>query len=198
MHHIRMSIRHIRIVAQETYTPWIYVCETVVVSGQPEAGVAWGDAERLRLRAAREHAGHDMDACARILRTEFGVATASEPNVSRWEAGATKHPRCVNELLAYCDTYGSSVRSTAFARYESSTGQADDATSTDLSPDPTGDEVDEFDRLAGQAAGEPLLGTAQLELIRGMSRRLASGPPLSPEDRATYLDLLRILRVPDG
>jgi len=170
----------------------------MVVSGQPEAVVAWGDAERLRLRAAREHAGHDMGECARILRTEFGVATASQPNVSRWEAGATKRPHCINELLGYCDTYGPSVRSTASAPYESRTGQVGDATSTDPSPDLTGDEADEFDRLAGQAAGEPLLGTAQLELVRGMSRRLASGPPLSPEDRATYLDLLRILRVPDG
>lgn len=169
----------------------------MIVSGQPEADVAWGDAERLRLRAAREHAGHDMGDCARILHTEFGVTTASQPNVSRWETGATKRPHCVNELLTYCDAYGPSVRSTAFARYESRTGQADDATSTARSPDPTGNEVDEFDRLAGQVAGEPLLGAAQLELVRGMSHRLASGPPLSPEDRATYLDLLRILRVPD-
>jgi transcriptional regulator with XRE-family HTH domain len=160
--------------------------------------VAWGDAERMRLRAAREHAGHDMDACVRVLRAEFGVATASQPNLSRWERGTTKRPHWVNELLAYCDAYGPSARSTAFARSEPKTEQAGDATSRDPSADPTGDEVDEFDRLAGQAAGEPLLGIAQLELVRGMSRRLASGPPLSPEDRATYLDQLRILRVPDG
>jgi hypothetical protein len=43
---------------------------------------------------------------------------------------------------------------------------------------------------------EPLLGDVQLELVRGMSRRLERGPPLSSEDRATYLDQLRILRVP--
>jgi hypothetical protein len=174
------------------------VCETMVVSRQPEPDVVWGDAERLRLRATREHAGHDMDACARVLRIEFGVTTASQPNVSRWETGAIKRPHCVNELLAYCDTYAPFARSTAFARYESRTGQADDATPTGASSDSTGDEVDEFDRLAGRMAGEPLLGTAQLELVRGMSRRLASGPPLSPEDRATYLDQLRILGVPDG
>jgi hypothetical protein len=138
-----------------------------------------------------------MDACAEILRTEFGVATASQPNVSRWENGTTKRPNCVNELLSYCDTYGPSVRATVIARSESSIGQADNASSAGPL-DSAGDEVDEFDRLAGRAAGEPLLGTAQLELVRGMSRRLASGPPLSPEDRATYLDQLRILRVPGG
>jgi hypothetical protein len=169
----------------------------MIVSGQPEVDVAWGDAERLQFRAAREYAGHDMAECARILRTDFGVVTASQPNVSRWEAGAIKRPHYIIELLAYCHTYGPSVRSTASARHESRTGQASDTASTDPSPEPTGDKVDEFDRLAGQAAGEPLLGAAQLELIRGMSRRLASGPPLSPEDRATYLDQLRILRVPD-
>ena len=168
------------------------------MSEQPEADVAWGDVERLRLRAAREHAGHNMIACARILHREFGVATASQPNVSRWETGAIKRPNCVNELLAYCHMYGPSIRSTPFARYESRTGQVGDAISAAPSPDFTGNEADEFDRLAGQAAGEPLLGTSQLELVRGMSRRLASGPPLSPEDRATYLDQLRILRVPDS
>lgn len=168
------------------------------MSGPTKVDVTWGDDERRRLRAAREHAGHDMSACARILRGTFGVATASQPNISRWEAGTTKRPQCVNELLAYCDTYGPSSRSTASIRDEPATRQADDATPADRSLDPTGDEVDEFDRLAGQAAGEPLLGIAQLELVRGMTRRLASGPPLSPEDRATYLDLMRILRVPDG
>jgi hypothetical protein len=176
----------------------MYVCETMVVSGQPRADVAWGDAQRLRLHLAREYAGHDMDACAEILRMEFGVDTASQPNLSRWETGAIKRPRCVNELLAYCDTYGPRIRSTVSAPYESKTGQVSDAISTDPSPGPAGDEVDEFDRLAGQAAGEPLLGSAQLELVRGMTRRLASGPPLSPEDRATYLDQLRILRLSDA
>jgi hypothetical protein len=211
-------------VVERCVYPWLCVCETILVSRQPEADVAWGDVQRLRLRSARAHAGHDMRTCAQILRTEFGIAAASQPNVSRWEAGAIKRPNCVNELLVYCDAYGPGTSSTA-GRYESRTGQADDATSTDRShiqprpasynrsghsvhhssgrerdpsPTSTGDEVDDFDRLAGQAAGEPLLGAAQLELVRGMSRRLASGPPLSSEDRATYLDQLRILRVPDG
>jgi hypothetical protein len=174
------------------------VCETRVVSGQPEADLAWGDGERLRLRAAREHAGHGMGECARVLRTEFGVTTARQPNVSRWETGAIKRPHCVRELLAYCDTYGPYPRSAASARYEPGTGQAGDPAFPGPSPDSADGEIDEFDRLAGRAAGEPLLGTAQLELISGMNRRLASGPPLSPEDRATYLDQLRILRVPDG
>lgn len=169
----------------------------MVVSGQPEVDVAWGDAQRRRLQLTREHAKHDMDACVEVLRMEFGVDTASQPNLSRWETGAIKRPGCTSELLAYCDTYGPHIRSTAPAPGESGTGQLSNADSTELSQVP-GDEIDEFGRLAGQAAGEPLLGLAQLELVRGMSRRLASGPPLSPEDRATYLDQLRILRLPDA
>jgi hypothetical protein len=148
----------------------------MTVSERLEADVTWDDAQRLRLHVAREYAGHGMGVCAQILRTEFGVTTASQPNVSRWETGAIKRPGCVAELLAYCDTYGPRRRSAASE----------------------GGEVDEFDRLAGLAAGEPLLGISQQELISGMNRRLASGPPLSAEDRATYLDQLRILRLPDA
>src|SRR5262249_24840588 len=108
-----------------------------------------------------------MGACARILRIEFRVATASQPNVSRWEAGAIMRRRCINELLGYCDMYGPGIPSTALDRYESRAMQIGDAAYKGRSPDSTGDDVDEFDRLAGQAAGEPLLGTAQLELVRG-------------------------------
>lgn len=169
----------------------------MIVSGQPNVDVVWGDAQRRQLQLAREYAGHDMDACVEVLSTEFGVETASQPNLSRWETGATKRPGCINELLAYCNTYGPRIRPTASAPCESRASQVSDDDSTKQSPDPD-DAIDEFGRLAGQVAGEPLLGLAQLELVRGMSRRLASGPPLSPEDRATYLDQLRILRLPDA
>jgi hypothetical protein len=139
-----------------------------------------------------------MESCADVLREEFGVASASEPNISRWESGITKRPHCVSQLLAYCDTYGESAQLTEFAHHESWTGHIGGATAAGPAPQSMGDDVDEFDRLAGRVAGEPLLGSAQMDLIKAMTRRIASGPPLSPEDRATYLDLLRILRVPDG
>jgi hypothetical protein len=168
------------------------------MSGRSKAEVTWGEAERLRLRAARSHAGHDMAACAQILRVGFGVATASQPNISRWETGATHRPQCVNELLAYCDAYGPSARTTVSVRRGPRTGPAGDAITSAPAADSIAGEVDEFDQLAGQVVGEPLLGPAQLELVRGMSRRLTYGPRLSPQDRATYLDQLRILRVPDG
>ena len=146
----------------------------------------------MRLRSTRQRAGHRMVACAHILRGDFGVTTASQPNISRWETGAIRRPVFVNELLAYCDAYGLSVDPEVSDAPEPRTRPTGDTIAAPA------DEVDEFDRLAVQAAGEPLLGSAQLELVRGMNRRLAFGPPLSPEDRATYLDQLRVLRVPDG
>lgn len=191
-------MQHIRMVALTCVYLGICVCQTVAVSEQLEAGVPWGDAERERFRIARAYAGHGMDECGHILRTEFGVTSASQPNVSRWESGSTKRPQCVNELLAYCDVYGPRDRSTRLIRNVPRTGQVADSTSTDPPAGSTSDEVDEFDRLAVRLAGEPLLGAAQLELVRGMIHRLASGPPLSAEDRAMYRDLLRILRVPDA
>jgi len=157
--------------------------------------MTWGDAERRRLRTTRQHAGHSMATCAHILCVDFGVATASQPNISRWETGAIRSPECVSELLAYCEAYGPTLNVASPSSRVSRTGQIGDSTVVPAL-DSSVDEADEFERLAGQAAGEPLLGDAQLELIRGMIHRLAHGPPLSPEDRATYLDLLRILRVP--
>jgi hypothetical protein len=139
-----------------------------------------------------EHCAMPWCRCNAWYLTEFGVAGASQPNISRWETGAIKRPSSVSELLAYCDAYGPGVSSAASVRNEPGVR---DAFPPGFRPSFPGDEIDEFDRLAGQVAGEPFLGAVQLELIRGMSRRLASGPPLSPEDRATYLDQLRILRL---
>jgi hypothetical protein len=176
--------------------------ETMLVSRQAReamtsgATMTWGDAERGRLRTTRQHAGHSMATCAHILRVDFGVASASQPNISRWETGAIRRPECVNELLAYCDAYDPSMNIASASWRVSRTGQIGDSLTEVPAVDSSVDDADEFERLAGQAAGEPLLGEAQLELIRGMIHRLAHGPPLSPEDRTTYLDLLRILRVP--
>lgn len=51
-----------------------------ILHSQPRETRTWGEAERLRLHAAREHAGHSMERCAAILRSEFGVAAASQSN----------------------------------------------------------------------------------------------------------------------
>lgn len=115
----------------------------------------------------------------RILREEFGVATASQPNLSRWETGATRRPKCASALAAYCDAYG----------------DPDDGDDRSRAPLQEG-ATPAFDRLAEQIADQPLLAPLQAELLSGLSRRLANGPPMSPQDRATYLDQLRILRVP--
>jgi hypothetical protein len=168
------------------------------VSGRRTGLPAWGDAERLRLQIARKQAGHTEATCAEILRSEFGVGAASQPDVSRWESGAIAVPQCVSGLLAYCDAYGPNAAKMHADPEAQSTSQV--ATRSTGGHEPRaasfGEEAESFERLAAEAAGEPLLGASQLELVRGMSRRLEHGPPLTPEDRATYLDQLRILRVP--
>lgn len=168
-------------------------CRVAAAAGNE---MTWADAERRRLRATRQQAGHNMATCAHILRADFGVANASQPNISRWETGAIRRPEYANGLLAYCDAYGPHVINSISSPRASRTGEIGAAVAALPPTDPSAAEGDEFERLAGQAAGELLLGAEQLELIRGMSHRLAHGPPLSPEDRATFLDLLRILRVP--
>lgn len=116
-----------------------------------------------------------MATCAYILRVDFGVATVSQPNISRWETGAIRRPECMNELLAYCDAYGPSMNIASPSWYASRTGQIGDPLTVVSAVDSSVDDADEFERLAGQAAGEPLPGEAQLELIRGMIHRLAHG-----------------------
>jgi hypothetical protein len=129
-----------------------------------------------------------------------GAAAASQSDVSRWENGAIGLPQCVPSLLAYCDAYGPDAAMPLSESRTEPVGHG--ATRSTAVPESRaasfGDDADSFEMLAADAAGEPLLGAAQRELVRGMSRRLEHGLPLTPEDRATYLDQLRILRVPGG
>lgn len=174
------------------------VCDAEHVARYPSPNVAWAEPERERFRQTLKHAGHTEEQCAVVLSTEFGAELVTQATVSRWASGATKQPSCAAQLLAYCDTYGPARERGVVA--ESEGGEPPKRANDDRDGPHVvraiPDEATDFSRLAGQAAGEPLLGPAQLELVRGMSRRLQNGPPLSPEDRATYLDQLRILGVP--
>ena len=140
---------------------------------------AWSESDRARLRATLAYAKHTHDQAAEILASEFGVDTARQENVTRWASGDIKGPRCAAQLRAYCDAYGP-------ARAPESIG------ATNVPP-----VGDEFVSLAGRAADQPLFGDLQVEFIRAMNRRLGSGPPLSAEDRETYLDQKRILGLED-
>ena len=158
----------------------------------------WGPVERALFRRARELAGHTEVSCAEVLSRQFGASTASQANVSRWESGATKRPRCVPALHAYIDTYGQGGPQGKGAPEAPSRP----AISHIQDPPVTrGADDSEFERIASRAANEPLLGPAQSELVRGMSRRLRKGPPLSQEDRQVYemqLDILGVLSRPDS
>ena len=153
--------------------------------------VPWDDAARARLSATLTYACHTEERCAVVLGEEFGVTNASQANVSRWKSGDIKQPGCAADLIAYCDTYGPGPEPDDESE-DAAVRPGHEASNASSEGDRRVDETEEFDRLAG----EPLLGPGQLELVTGMSRRLESGPPLSAEDRATYLDQLRILCVP--
>ena len=146
--------------------------------------VSWGWRERERLRAARLYADHTQAECARILVTQYGVSSARQENVNRWESGAIKRPGCAEQLLAYCGAYGETLTASE------ATDPVDDQA---RSADPLS--TAGFDDLAGRVVGEPLLGPAQLELVKGMTYRLRHGPPLSSDDRLVFRDQLRILGV---
>lgn len=163
------------------------VWESVRMSQQEAPAIRWGKVERQRFREARKAAGHGSAACAEVLREEFGVTTASQPNISRWESGATKRPECAPALLQYCDTYGIPEAAAPMSHMQPER-EADRADGPER-------DAEAFHRLAGMAADQPLLGPLQTELVSSISQRLREGPPLSPEDRATYLDQLSILRL---
>lgn len=153
--------------------------------------VEWGALERRWLRLSRRHAGHSMAVCAEKLQEEFLVSGGvSQPTISRWERGVTRQPHCISEILMYCDTYGPDREAVELA----ATSRGAVAAGTDNAPARAADS-DDFLSLVARAADEPLLGPHQAELVRGMSQRLAKGPPLSPADRATYLDQLRVVGI---
>jgi hypothetical protein len=124
--------------------------------------------------------GADQEECAQHLRSEFGLGSATEPQLSRWESGRIQRPKCVEELRAFIETQLPGALGTAEADPRSSAEQEADAP---------------FQRLMEQLADEPLLGPLQAEFVSAISTRLRSGPRMSSEDRATYLDQARILRL---
>ena len=65
----------------------------------------WGPAERAWLTTAAARAGHTQERCAEELRSQFGVAGASQVQVSRWMSGLTQTPGCIDALIEYCQAY---------------------------------------------------------------------------------------------
>lgn len=154
----------------------------------------WGDPQRDWLRRTRKQAGHSQTRCAQVLETEFGVSGAGQSVVARWESGVVRQPKCADRLLEYCTRYGPSAPghdTRTREQQQAPSGQPTRAAGLE-SGVPAGVA---FDRLAAAVADEPLLGPMQTELARAMIRRLGDGLALTAEDRATFLDLARALRL---
>ncbi|MBM0126712.1 hypothetical protein [Pimelobacter simplex] len=126
----------------------------------------WGESDRLKFAAAMRAAGHDEEQCAAVLRKDFGVENASQPNVNRWKSGATKRPGPIEPLRAYTERYGEPVEQPA-----------------DTSSPPN---ASAFAALAGLAADQPLLGPEQQQLVSAVTERLRHGPPLSKHDYRAF------------
>lgn len=109
-------------------------------------------------------AGHNQADCAEVLRERFGLASASQPNVSRWLRGTRPAKKARAAILRYCEEF---------------------------SPDPevdvavAKDDVAAFEELQRQVAGEALLGPRQAALVDGLLERLGAthGQPSEHEMR---------------
>lgn len=109
------------------------------------------------LARAMADAGHDQPECAEVLRTTYGLASASQPNVSRWLRGTRPNKEARAALMRYCEDFAS--RSPEVE----SVGR---------------DETAAFEELQRQVAGEALLGPRQAALVDTMIERLRA-----PHDR---------------
>lgn len=119
-------------------------------------------------------AGHDQADCADALRTTYGLASASQPNVSRWLRGTRPHKTARAALLRYCEDFPSE--------------QAEEASR--VAPD----DVATLEELHRQVAGEVLLGPRQGALVDALIERLKTTPaPSSAEDLRIVTWLTRIL-----
>ena len=74
-------------------------------------------------------------------------------------------------------------------------GEAEGASTSGAQSDNQDDE-ETFSGLVASIAGEPLLGPLQVEAVRALMHRLAHGPAMTVEDRATARDMLAALRLP--
>lgn len=112
-------------------------------------------------------ARHNQPECAEVLRTRYGLASASQPNVSRWLRGTRPNKEARAALTLYCEDFNLRPPEVApVAR--------DDATA--------------FEDLQRQVAGEALLGPRQAALIDAVIERLRA-----PQDRLSSEEL-RVLQ----
>lgn len=119
------------------------------------------------------NAGHDQPECAEVLRTTYGLASSSQPNVSRWLRGTRPKKEARAALARYCEDF---------------TGRSPEVA-------PVGrDDAAAFEDLQRQVAGEALLGPRQAALVDAAIERLrVPQDRLSPEEVRVLEWLTRIL-----
>ena len=97
-----------------------------------------------------------------MLRTKYGLASASQPNVSRWLHRTRPNKGARAALLRYCEDFAPAP--------------GEDNSRMDR------DDVATFEDLQRQVAGESLFGPRQAALVR--SEGLANAAQACPSDRS--------------
>lgn len=123
----------------------------------------WTVEDGRRLAAARRRRGHSQQACASELEG-LGATTASQGSVSNWEVGRTgpTSDETLEAIATYCEAAGC-----VEANVQTSTEESGSAA---------------FEDVVAQLVGSRPLSDRQARLIDAVLTRLASGPPLSPDD----------------
>jgi len=129
-----------------------------------------------RLTAALHFSRHSERVCAQTLRERFGLAYASQSNVSRWASGrVTPKGPATTAIVAYIREYGP--------------------------PDPEvengGDAADPIVQLERQLTGEPSLGARQRSFVDALISRIGHATePFTAEDLRVASWLSEVLGFP--
>lgn len=138
-----------------------------------------------RLAAARKAAGHTQAACANTLAS-LGAPGRSQASVSRYLAGKQSMPLDVAHAVSkYINMFSSG---------DSAEDDPEKAGAA-LQPPPRDEPVGDFAGMVRRLTDEPLLGPRQGALVDSLTQRLATGPPLSDQDRGAFESLMHILGI---
>lgn len=129
----------------------------------------------VALRLARATARQSQTKCAEELRA-LGSTSASQSEISHWENGRTGRQTTEDRraVQQYVSRHQASHQSANDAGNQSSVG-------------------DNWVNVTHTYSGEPLLTERQAALVDAATSRLASGPPMTPDDVAALRLLAALL-----
>jgi hypothetical protein len=175
-----------------------------------QAQAVWNAGVATELRRVRRSRRQSQQACA-VELASLGAESASQPNVSMWETGATQTPNAaaiaaVADYLSIhqpVETADQSRRTRGPLNGGSAINEAADGRQNAGPGRRTGDEVvsraaaHSFDGIVREVTGEPLLGPGQQKFVDGIIKRLTDGPGMSAADLEMARETARWLGLTD-